>query len=344
MKIQDRYPINKLFTSQGVLLLLLLFVALYLALLFPWMNRWGLSTVEVNMPLPGDDAVDGVVATSTRGVLINAPAQEVWKWVVQLGQDRAGFYSHDWLENLTFADIHNSSELHPEWQNRQMGDKVLGAGGVVYGDRSFWRIPFYEEGKAMVLWGSIVVLPIDSQTSQLIARTFSPPASPLVKIISAFTYDWIHFVMERGMLLGIKARAEGTLGEGLFLKIISDLGWILASLGIAYLFFQQKKGWWGLLPCGYALAILLLTHDIWAALAGFLWWGMIASGFLLWGRRWWKGLFISTLSVILIFVVSNQPHMVFGMIFLIGSLTVWFFKGRIPTRTLVTNQTPERIR
>lgn len=33
-----------------------------------------------------------------RGVTIHATADDVWPWLAQLGQDRVGFYSYDWLE------------------------------------------------------------------------------------------------------------------------------------------------------------------------------------------------------------------------------------------------------
>jgi hypothetical protein len=31
-------------------------------------------------------------------VTIKAPVEEVWPWLAQLGQDRGGFYSYEWLE------------------------------------------------------------------------------------------------------------------------------------------------------------------------------------------------------------------------------------------------------
>src|SRR3990172_2182543 len=102
-----RIDARKLYCWGIVLFVLACFVAFHLMVLYPWMNRWGVSESEAAMVLPGDGTVEGFVATSTRGVTVQAPAEEVWKWVVQLGQERAGFYSNDWLENLTFADIHN---------------------------------------------------------------------------------------------------------------------------------------------------------------------------------------------------------------------------------------------
>ena len=48
----------------------------------------------------GDETVPRPSVQHTRAVTIDAPAQQVWPWLAQIGQDRAGFYSYTWLENL----------------------------------------------------------------------------------------------------------------------------------------------------------------------------------------------------------------------------------------------------
>jgi hypothetical protein len=315
--------LNRLLSIRWVLPTLAIFVAVYLLLLYPWMMRWGATDAELGMPLPGDEIVPVVGAQSTRAVTIHAPAAQVWKWVVQLGQERAGFYSNDWLENLTLADIHNADELRPEWQKHQDGDHVLGAGGIVYGRASAWRVQAYKEGKSLYLWANVVVIPVDAQTSRLLTRTRVPPAPFLAQLMSQLSYDWMHFVMERGMLLGIKARAEGTLTSNQLLRSISGLGWIAATIALIAFFLTRRRGrWWGLLPWAYALAILIFTFDPWAAMAGFLWWGIVIAGFVAFGRAWWKGLSIAIVAVVLTFVLAPQPQLAFGIIFLIALLVI----------------------
>ena len=315
--------LKKFFTPWTVLLVVAVFIVGYLAYLYPEINRWGLTATEESLALPGDGAEPGKLTTSTRAVTIHAPAAEVWKWVVQLGQDRAGFYSNDWLENLVLSNIHNVDEIRSDWQSHQAGDHVLGAGSAIYQQGQFWPIRVYEEGKATYLWGAIVVLPVDDHTSRLYARTYNPPAEGLPATISALSYDWMHFVMERGMLLGIKARAEGTLASDNLLQMVANVGWIVAALMLgAFLFVRRRGWWWGLIPLAYAIAILGFTADVWSALAGFLWWGVIAAGFLVFGRSWWKGLTVTTVLVILIFVLGPQPHIVFGITFLLITLGV----------------------
>jgi hypothetical protein len=313
--------IKKLYNAWSVLLVILVFIVVYLSILHPWLSRWGATGVEVSMPLPGDGVDAGTVTASTRAVTIYAPTSEVWKWVVQLGQERAGFYSNDWLENLVLSDIHNTDEIRPEWQDHQQGDKILGAGGAVYGQSSFWITKVYEEGSLLYLWGSIVVDPIDETSTRLIVRSYATPSSEPVNSINRLTYDWMHFVMERGMLLGIKARAEGRLGSNRILTLTARAGWIVATLGLATVLFGRRRSWWwGMIPLAYAVAILIFTSDIWSTMTGFLWWGVIAAGFLVFGRRWWKGLALAIVAVILIFVLAPQPYLAFGIIFLIITL------------------------
>jgi hypothetical protein len=90
----------------------------YLVVLDPWLMNWGATPAEVGMVLPGDDPALGPDAYFTRAMtVVEAPPSVVWPWIVQMGQDRAGFYSNSWLENLTGADIHNADSIHPEWQH-----------------------------------------------------------------------------------------------------------------------------------------------------------------------------------------------------------------------------------
>lgn len=57
-------------------------------------------------------------------VTINAAPEAVWPWLIQLGQDRAGFYSDDFLERAFGVDVHNVTEIRPEWQQRKAGELV----------------------------------------------------------------------------------------------------------------------------------------------------------------------------------------------------------------------------
>jgi len=95
--------------------------ALYGALVRPRLLRWGASDDEVGGPYPGGELVPGGKRGATMAVTIDAAPGQVWPWLVQLGGDRAGWYSWDHLDN---AGRPSAREIHPEWQSIALGDRV----------------------------------------------------------------------------------------------------------------------------------------------------------------------------------------------------------------------------
>ena len=86
--------------SVGVAALAAVTVGVYLRFIRPWQLRWGATDEEVACSLPGDDVVQHATFNATRGVTIQARPEEIWPWVVQMGINRAGWYSYDWIDNL----------------------------------------------------------------------------------------------------------------------------------------------------------------------------------------------------------------------------------------------------
>ena len=56
---------------------------------------------------------------------IDASPEQVWPWVAQIGADRGGFYSYQWLENLAGCNVHNAEVIHPEWAHAAGDELVL---------------------------------------------------------------------------------------------------------------------------------------------------------------------------------------------------------------------------
>ncbi|WP_242929308.1 hypothetical protein [Pontibacter vulgaris] len=180
-----------------------------LSLARKWHLRWGATDDELKQPLPGDELM--AYASATHAITINAPAEAVWPWLVQIGQNRAGFYSYTFLENLIAADIHNANRIVPEWQNLKVGDKVRLATGKVYGDFPLLPVVALEPYRHLVLkgWGAFVLKPINAHTTRLIIRSHGQPEESITKkALDFLIFEPIHFIMERRMLLGIKERAE----------------------------------------------------------------------------------------------------------------------------------------
>jgi hypothetical protein len=110
---------------------------------------FGATKEEAQMPLPGDDIVGTPLLEITRAITINAPAERIWRWLIQIGQGRAGFYSDSpwWDAAVDFYYRVLSREqgrtrvryqkrdtgIVPEWQDLRVGDAILdGPPGTAY--------------------------------------------------------------------------------------------------------------------------------------------------------------------------------------------------------------------
>jgi hypothetical protein len=99
-----------------------------LALLTPFLrerrSHWGLDSKMAAREYPGDDLIAEPRWSWTHGVEIEASPDVVWPWIAQLGADRAGFYSYQFLENIAGCELRNAESIHPEWALRP-GDALV---------------------------------------------------------------------------------------------------------------------------------------------------------------------------------------------------------------------------
>jgi hypothetical protein len=183
---------------------------------WPIHRGWGTTVEEWQMALPGDRTPRTPQFEILHAVTIEAPPSAVWPWLAQLGQDRAGFYSYDWLERAFGANVHNVSAIRPEWQSRSVGESVYateaGYMGGLFGERPGWTIEVFEPDRALVLknWGAFVLLPQPGDRTRLLIRsTISHQRIPAwAAALNLTLFELPHFIMQRRMLLGIKALAE----------------------------------------------------------------------------------------------------------------------------------------
>ena len=185
----------------------------------PLYLRWGSTADERAAYLLGDELVQDPRYRVDHAITIHAPADSVWPWLAQLGQDRAGFYSYAWLERLIGDDIHNANRIHPEWQRRQTGDTVFAAQADYLGGRfghAGWRVAAIDPGRGLYLdkWGAFVLRPVDANTTRLIIRSrgAGTPSFAMVVLspLNVFVFEPAHLIMQRAMMRGIRDRAEAT--------------------------------------------------------------------------------------------------------------------------------------
>jgi hypothetical protein len=199
---------------------------LYATLGRRWIRQWGATQEEVRRPLPGDGLLAEAVYETTHAIDIDAPPEDVWPWLVQMGQGRGGFYSYEWVENLGGLDIHSVDRLVPEYQELAEGDLVRLAPntGLV--------VAAVEPPRALVLratadmatkrppersdpgyfdWSwAFVVEPVGTMGSRLLIRLRADTAAGLpFSLVGPLVWEPLHFLMERKMLRGIRERAEG---------------------------------------------------------------------------------------------------------------------------------------
>jgi hypothetical protein len=189
------------------------------------LHDWGATSSERAATLPSDESIpDPASGASTRAVTVEAPAPVVWRWLVQMGQDRGGMYSYERLENLFRLDIHNADEIREEWQHLAAGDRVrvVPPGRLGMPEGYSFRVEQVEPDRAIVLrqkppehpWDAtwaFVLVPLGKTRCRLLSRSRSarlPGARGLLASVGDLVLDPITLLMTRRMLLGIKERAE----------------------------------------------------------------------------------------------------------------------------------------
>lgn len=195
-------------------------MALYRGRIRPWMYTWGASSDETTAVLPGDELICSGVPRTTRAITIDAPVRAVWPWLAQIGEDRGGFYSYELLERAAGARIHNTSRIHPEWQDLRKGDSIWLARR--YGGEARQMVTLVEPESHLVLMSPVdfdrvqrggtasgawaFYLRGTGARTRLIARGSG-------RFVGSPWFDIAHFVMEHRMMDGIRDRAEQNTGN-----------------------------------------------------------------------------------------------------------------------------------
>jgi hypothetical protein len=199
----------------------------YAGVVHPRLLRWGATDAEIRGPGPGDELAPQDAARTARGITIDAPVRTVWPWILQVGQDRAGFYSYRLLENLVGAHMPDVGRIVPAFQHRAVGDTVRLASEARFHDLGRMIVAKLQDECAMILvmpgdakrvaegkfirggtWG-FVLEACDANQSRLIMRSVDASHPTwFERALRAAIFDTSHFIMERAMMLNIKHLAE----------------------------------------------------------------------------------------------------------------------------------------
>jgi hypothetical protein len=194
------------------LLVILTFAALYWFPIRRWMNQWGAKPSDLARAMAGDSLLPDWTYSGTTAVIIDARPEHIWPWLVQIGYQRGGLYSYDWLDRLFgYLDRPSATRILPECQHLAVGDRIpLGRGPS-------WPVAGLEPNRALVLdmrniggvdwvW-QFALEPVDEARTRLVSRSRVRARSLWARLLT-HAIEPAGFLMTRRMLLGLKARGE----------------------------------------------------------------------------------------------------------------------------------------
>lgn len=213
-----------MYAAAIVVVILAALLFSYLYIIRPWHLHWGATIVDRTAVLAGDALSPFASGVVTHAVNIDAPAEAVWRWLVQVGEDRAGFYTYGFIETVAGGG-RKSPLIVPEWQQRAIGDTVWCAtrfagnarliAAVVEPMRSLvlvtpgdWELIRSGKEGLETTW-TLALQRKGVNTTRLIARVrYAANVSLGGRMVNFIFWEPARFVMERKMLLTLKKLAE----------------------------------------------------------------------------------------------------------------------------------------
>lgn len=167
------------------------------------------------LALPGDEVIAGTDYSITHEKLIEAPPALVWRYLMQMGGDRAGWYSIDWLDNKGVPSVDHLVDV---WTDRQKGDHIP----ALRGSKDYFEVHDLEPGTYLVLkaeakppkdpfrtsW-AFLLEPVGSDATRLVVRARMEAAPKWNEwLMGHLWYPPVHGLMSAVQLKHLKLYAE----------------------------------------------------------------------------------------------------------------------------------------
>jgi hypothetical protein len=177
-----------------------------------WMSRWGATPSDLTRVMAGDPLLVNPTYSGTMAATVNARPEHIWPWLVQIGYQRGGLYSYDWLDrSFGFLDRPSATCILPEFQQLAVGDRIP------VGHGPSWPVAAIEPNRALVLdmrnlggfdwvW-QFGLYRVDENRTQLVTRSCVRTTTVWARL-ATYAIEPAGFLMTRRMLLGLKQRAE----------------------------------------------------------------------------------------------------------------------------------------
>jgi hypothetical protein len=175
---------------------------------------------ESSQTMPGDELIPQPAGVLTHAITVNCDRRELWPWLVQMGADRAGWYSYDLLDN---GGQHSAEQILREFQSPPIGTVFPALPGrtdgfvLVETEPTRWFVLAWPSatGEPTVTW-AFALREIGPNLTRLVVRVRASEVyrfHGLPNAVGLWLAHVVHFIMERKQLIEIARRAEGEIAE-----------------------------------------------------------------------------------------------------------------------------------
>jgi hypothetical protein len=162
--------------------------------------------------MPGDNLITNPTDVGTQAITVDALPDDIWPWLVQMGYQRGGLYSYDWLDRLFgFLDRPSANSILPQFQHLAVGDTIS------LGPHQELTVAAVESSRALVLSSNqhgmdwvwqFVLYPLGDGRTRLVMRGTERVPKSVGYWLGMRVMEPSAFIMSRRMLFGLKKRAE----------------------------------------------------------------------------------------------------------------------------------------
>ena len=193
-------------------LVILTLMVLYWFPVRRWFRRWGTADEDLTRVMAGDPVIANPTYSATHALTVDAPAEDIWPWLVQMGYRRGGLYSYDWLDRLFgYLDRPSANRVLPEFQQLSAGDVIplgRGQGFPVTAIEPYRTLVLSATNDGFQWVWQFGLYPLDEDRTRLVSRGTQRFANIFSTSLFMRVMEPAAFIMTRRMLLGVKQRAE----------------------------------------------------------------------------------------------------------------------------------------